>query len=130
MSLNILIADDSIITRAVIVKILGLIGIELGEIHQATDGRQALEVLDRHCVDLAFVDINMPAMNGEEVVEAIRSNPLWADLPVAVVSTEGNEERIARLLSMGVKFVHKPFTPEAIRKAVSELIGTTHELRV
>ena len=121
--INILIADDSIVARSVILKTLRLTEIEWGEIHQAADGREAIAVLEKHWIDLLFLDINMPVMNGEEVVETIRRNPLWADLPIVVVSTEGSETRIDHLLSLGTTFIHKPFTPEAIRNAVLKITG-------
>jgi two-component system chemotaxis response regulator CheY len=102
--------------------------IELGEIHQAANGRQAIDILEKHWIDLLFLDINMPVMNGEEVVETIRKNSLWADLPIVIVSTEGSEIRIEHLMSMGAKFIHKPYTPEAIRNVVREIIGgVAHE---
>jgi two-component system chemotaxis response regulator CheY len=63
----------------------------------------------------------MPVMNGEEMIEVIRKNPAWADLPLLVVSTEGSQTRIERLESKGAKFIHKPFTPEAVRDVVQEL---------
>ena len=129
MAFNILVADDSVVARSVILKTLRLTGIELGEIHQAANGRQAIDILEKHWIDLLFLDINMPVMNGEEVVEKIRKNSLWADLPIVVVSTEGSETRIERLISMGAKFIHKPYTPEAIRNVVLEIIGeVAHEL--
>jgi two-component system, chemotaxis family, chemotaxis protein CheY len=129
VALNILIADDSIVARSVILKTLRLTEIELGEIHQAANGRQAIDILEKHWIDLLFLDINMPVMNGEEVVETIRKNSLWADLPIVVVSTEGSETRIEHLKSMGAKFIHKPYTPEAIRNVVLEIIGgVAHEL--
>jgi two-component system, chemotaxis family, chemotaxis protein CheY len=128
MAINVLVADDSVVARSVIIKTLRLSEIELGEIHQAANGRQAIDVLEIHWIDLLFLDINMPVMNGEEVIEMIRKNPLWADLPIVVVSTEGSETRIEHLISMGAKFIHKPYTPEAIRNVVLEITGgVTHE---
>ena len=128
MALNILVADDSIIARSVILKTLRLIDVELGEMHQAVNGREALDILEKHWIDLLFLDINMPIMNGEEVIETIRKNPLWADLPIVVVSTEGSETRIERLINLGAKFIHKPYTPEAIRNIVLKIIGgVAHE---
>jgi two-component system chemotaxis response regulator CheY len=69
-------------------------------------------------------------MNGEEMIAAVRQNPFWADLPIVVVSTEGSEARIERLLSLGVRFIHKPFAPEDIRKVILEVSGVCHESRV
>jgi two-component system chemotaxis response regulator CheY len=129
VAINVLVADDSGIARSVILKILRLACIELGEIHQAANGRQALEIMNQHWIDLMFLDINMPEMTGEEVVEAIRKDPVWVDLPVIVVSTEGSETRIDHLMSLGVRFIHKPFQPETLRKVVLEVLGGVHEVQ-
>jgi two-component system, chemotaxis family, chemotaxis protein CheY len=131
VALNILIADDSLVARAVILKTLLLTNIKVGMMYQAANGKLAIEALEKHWIDMVFLDINMPVMNGEEVVEAIRNNPIWADLPIIVVSTEGSETRIEHLKNMGVKFIHKPFMPEALRKIILEVAGgITHESRV
>ncbi|MEI7836599.1 MAG: response regulator [Planctomycetota bacterium] len=122
MALNILIVDDSAVTRAVILKTLVMSGIPIGQTRQAANGREGLDVLEKEWIDLVFVDINMPVMNGEEMIEHVRANPLWKDIPLVVVSTEGSETRIDRLQANGAKFVHKPFTPELIRDVVEEIV--------
>ena len=61
------------------------------------------------------------------MLSAVRNNPLWKDLPVIVVSTEGSQTRIERLRSEGASFVHKPFTPEIVSSIVLELTGVAHE---
>jgi two-component system chemotaxis response regulator CheY len=78
-------------------------------------------------VDLVFADINMPVMNGEEMIARIRANPTWADLPIIVVSTEGSRTRIESLRAQGTEFVHKPFSPEVVRDVVANLTGIQHE---
>ena len=127
MAINILIVDDSAVVRAMILKTLRASGIDVGEAHQAGNGQAGLEELSRHWIDLAFVDINMPILNGEEMINKVRENPLWADLPIIVVSTEGSETRIERLQRKGAHFVHKPFSPEAVREIVNKIIGVAHE---
>ncbi len=129
MALNVLVVDDSAIVRSIILKSLRLARVELGQTHEAGDGRQGLEILDKHWVDVVFLDINMPVINGEEMLEAVRANPLWAELPVVVVSTEGSQTRIEHLGSLGAKFIHKPFSPEAIRAVVREITGQNHAIR-
>ncbi len=126
MALNVLVVDDSAVTRAMIIKTLGLAGVPIGEIHQAAHGLEGLEVLAEHWIDLVLVDINMPVMNGEEMIERMRANPDWVDMPVVVVSTEGSKTRIERLQQHGASFVHKPFTPESIRETVEAITGITH----
>ena len=123
MALNILVVDDSAVVRTMIVKTLRLAGVELGEVFQGANGQEGLDVLNEQWIDLAFVDINMPVMNGEEMIEKIRENPVWADLPIVVVSTEGSQTRIDRLLQKGVRFIHKPFAPEVVRETVCLITG-------
>ena len=130
MALNVLVVDDSSVVRTMIVKTLHLAGFPIGEIYQAGDGQEGLDILEAHWVDLALVDINMPVMNGEEMIERVRANPEWQDLPIIVVSTEGSQKRIGRLQEKGAKFVHKPFAPEVVREMVEEITGITHEQQV
>jgi two-component system chemotaxis response regulator CheY len=118
MALNVLIVDDSAVMRAMILKTMRMAGLPLGEVYQAANGQEGLEALDAHWIDLVIADINMPVMNGEEMIQSLRQNPDTAQTPVVVVSTEGSQTRIERLNRMGVKFVHKPFTPEIIRDTV------------
>src|SRR5947209_1996774 len=79
--LNILVVDDSSVVRSVILKSLRLTGCELGTLHQAANGLEGLEILEKQWIDIAFVDINMPKMDGEEMIRRIRQNPIWLDLP-------------------------------------------------
>ena len=122
MALNVLIVDDSAVMRTMVLKVLKMSGVPLGEVYEAGDGKQGLDVLDRNWVDLVIVDINMPVMTGVEMIDRIRANPSLADLPIVVVSTEGSENRIGRLAEQGVTFVHKPFTPEILKDAVTKLV--------
>ena len=127
MSLNILVVDDSAVMRAMIIRILRLTGLSLGEIYEAPNGQEGLKVLDDKWVDLALVDINMPVMNGEEMIDTIRNSKTIADLPIIVVSTESNIERVEKIRRKKVEFVHKPFTPEVLRKTVLQLTGISNE---
>jgi two-component system chemotaxis response regulator CheY len=127
MALNFLIVDDSSVTRAMIIKTLKIAGLPIGEVHQAANGQEGLDALKDNWIDLALVDINMPVMNGEEMIGKVRENPEWENLPIIVVSTEGSQTRIERLQRKGAKFIHKPFAPESIREVVEEITGIDHE---
>ena len=74
-------------------------------------------------IDFVMLDINMPVMNGEEMIARMRANPESRDIPTVVVSTEGSETRIERLRGLGAEFIHKPFTPEIIRDTILALTG-------
>ena len=126
MSFNILIVDDSAAMRSIIQKTLRLSGLPLGELYQAENGAVALQMLEENWVDLALVDINMPVMNGEAMINRVRANPDTADLPIVVVSTESSEARIAQLREKQVEFIHKPFAPEDLRQTVFNLTGVDY----
>ena len=127
MALNILVVDDSKVMRAIIIKTLRLSQSDLGEVYEAANGQEALKVLDGHWIDLALVDINMPVMDGGEMIDRLRQNPATADLPVIIVSTEGSATRKEVLRQKGVGFVHKPFTPESLRDAILRTLGGLDE---
>lgn len=126
MSLNVLVVDDSAVMRAMIRRTLSLSGIALGEIHEAANGVEALERLGAHWVDLALLDVNMPVMDGEELLNRIRASEEWRSLAVIIVSTESSDTRLARLRAHGVEIVHKPFTPEQLRRTILQVTGLTH----
>lgn len=123
MAFNVLVVDDSAVMRAMIIRTLRLSGVALGEVYQADSGAQGLQALDDHWIDLALVDINMPVMDGEEMIDRVRQNPLTASLAILVISTEGSETRIARLRQKGAGFLHKPFLPEALRELILQITG-------
>lgn len=126
MTLNVLIVDDSKVMRAMIRRTLSLCGLALGEIYEAGNGVEALEQLSEHWVDLALLDVNMPVMDGEELLTRIRASDEWRALAVIVVSTESSETRLARLQAHSVQIVHKPFTPEQLRNTILKVTGLTH----
>lgn len=127
MALNILVVDDSSVMRAMISRVLRVCGLPLGEVHEAGNGEDGLRVVDQKWIDLALIDINMPVMNGEEMIDRLRMNPETADLPVVVISTESSETRIERLKRKGVRFIHKPFTPEMLKDTIAEVTGAADE---
>lgn len=123
MALNVLIVDDSVVMRDIIKKTLGLSNLPIARIYEAGDGREGLEQLQANWIDLALIDIHMPVMNGEAMLDAIRSNPETQDLAVIIVSSESNANRIEMLEEQGAGFVHKPFAPESLREVVLAKVG-------
>lgn len=124
MNCTLLIVDDSPILRTAIKKTARLAGVKDENMYEAGNGAEALEQLERHWVDLVLLDLNMPVMNGEEFVEALRQHPDLKDTAVVVVSTESNQERLGRLREMGVKnSLHKPFEPEDLCHLIAKTLG-------
>ena len=123
MSVNVLVVDDSGVMRSMIIKTIRLSGLQLGEIYQAANGREGLDALHQNWIDLVIADINMPVMNGEDMIDRMNEHPEFKDIPVVVISTEGSSTRIERLENKGARFIHKPFTPEIIRDTVKDFLG-------
>jgi len=127
MAHRILIVDDSATTRGLIKRALQLSGLEVAEFYEAGHGREALEQLALHTVDLILADLHMPVMNGVELTHAILSNPVTAHIPVAIVSAEPCTTRLLELRRAGVKgYVRKPCTPEMLRNLVAPLLEAAH----
>jgi two-component system chemotaxis response regulator CheY len=124
MAFNVLIVDDSPSMRKVIRRVLMLSGFEVGECMEAGDGLEALEVLDRAWMDVVVTDINMPNMNGEELLERLASDSMRSSIPVLVVSTDRSDDRLRRMMALGARgYVTKPFVPETLGAAMANIMG-------
>ena len=123
MSLNVLVVDDSSVMRKLIIRTLNLSGVSVGDVFEAENGRKGLDLLDQNWIDMLFIDVNMPIMDGMEMLNRVRSKPETRDLPVLIISTESNPQRISEINKNRAGFVHKPFTPETLREKIIELTG-------
>jgi len=127
MSYRILIVDDSPIIRSVTKKIIGMCGLDVAGLYEAANGLEALKILGEEWIDVVFADINMPEMNGIELVEKMVADDMLKSVPVVIVSTERSEVRIAALKEMGVKaYIKKPFRPEEFQAAVEDVLGVVN----
>lgn len=128
MSYTVLIADDSAIVRTMVKKALTMAGLELGQVHEAANGKEALAVLGSTWIDVVFADINMPEMTGAELVQRMKADPALAATPVVIVSSEQTQARIDEMKRCGAKaYVKKPFRPEQFRAVVDEILGPKGE---
>ena len=118
----ILIADDSSTMRKFVSFSLKMKDFE---VIAAEDGMDALEKLSQTHVDLAIVDLNMPNMDGFELIETIRASQDYTDLPVIILSSERGEETIARGKAVGANsYIIKPFDAKMVQYQVSKYLGT------
>jgi len=128
MSFNVLIVDDSNTMRAVIKKVISISGFKMDQCIEAGNGKKALDVLTDNWVDVIISDINMPKMNGFELLKKLKEDDLLKNIPVILISTESSNERMQDAFDMGAKgFIKKPFTPEAVKKILYEVIGVSDE---
>jgi two-component system chemotaxis response regulator CheY len=118
-----MIVDDSPVMRSFIVRILKMSGLEIRECFEASDGEEALAKLREHRVDVILSDINMPKMDGEELMRALAADAELALIPVIVVSTDRTESRLKIMQSLGAKgYVTKPFSPELLRAEMERVM--------
>lgn len=127
MELRVLIVDDSPAMRAFIRRVLDLSGLEVSLCLEASNGEEALRLLADNWVDAVLTDINMPKMDGEELLRRMSGDEVLRLIPVLVVSTDGTEERIRKMLTLGAKgYVTKPFAPETLREQLEHSLGVVH----
>ena len=116
MAFRILIVDDSPAMRALVRRLMENSGFEVAACLEASNGAQALEVLRRECVDAILSDVNMPGIDGEELLRRIEADESLRRIPVIIISTDGTQKRIERMLQLGARgYVMKPFRPEVLR---------------
>ncbi len=118
---TILIVDDSAAMRSLLAATLDALGDVT--VIQANNGFEALRMLPREQINLVLTDINMPDINGLELLSFIRNNPLYKELPVIVISTEGSRKDIDKGLALGATaYLVKPFKPEQLLELVKGLV--------
>lgn len=122
---TILIADDSSVMRAMIVSTLEPLGDF--RIVEASSGFEALRILPREQVDLILTDINMPDINGLELIRYLRNNPNYTDIPVFIISTEGSAKDIEKGKQLGAnEYLIKPFDPVRLKILIELYIKDLH----
>ena len=123
MAFNVLIVDDSAAMRNFVRRVLTLSGIELGDCFEASNGREALACVAKNWVDVILTDINMPQMNGEELVRRLGPDDDLRSIPVIVVSTDGTDMRMQQMMQLGARaYVKKPFLPETLRGKLDQVL--------
>jgi two-component system chemotaxis response regulator CheY len=123
MAYEVLVVDDSKTIRAMVKKSIMLSGLEVGEVFEAANGREALEILSQRWIDIVFADVHMPDMNGIELVEAMSKDSVLVSVPVVIVSSDRNQEHINKLQELGVRaYIKKPFKPESFRDVVKDCL--------
>lgn len=123
MSYTILVVDDSPVSRKMVCRAVQMSGLDVGEILEASNGQEALEVLGKAWVDVVLADINMPVMSGAEMVVEMAKQDFMSVTPVVIISSEKCKQRIADLQALGVTaYLAKPFRPEQIKQVVGEVL--------
>jgi two-component system chemotaxis response regulator CheY len=128
MAFNVLIVDDSLSMRSVIKKTIKVSGFKVGEYFEAADGKEALKILADAWVDLVLTDINMPNMNGLELITMMHEDQILSSIPVVMVTTEGSQKSVQKSMEMGARgYIKKPFQPEDIKRILNSIMGEAED---
>ena len=123
---NILIVDDAATMRAVLRRIVSLTELPIDNIYEARNGREALKILEKESVQAVFTDINMPVMNGQELLREIAKRESWSDILRVVISTDGSKLRRDEARELNVSlYVEKPFRPEVVRDVLAQITSAS-----
>src|SRR3972149_1660886 len=123
MAYDILIVDDSRTMRKFIKQSFTLSGFEVGCCLEAGNGQEALNILNSCMVDLILADLNMPVMNGMDMIKALQKDEKHREIPVVLVTTQGSQPHLEAAYSLGVKaYIQKPFSPELLRDTCSRVV--------
>ncbi|MGA2812269.1 MAG: response regulator [Candidatus Acidiferrum sp.] len=121
--LKVLIVDDSVAMRKIIVRTLEQTGLAVSEIVTACNGLEALLEVEKGDVDLVLSDIDMPIMDGLEFLKRIANLEVAKSPPVIMITTVGSQARVVEALHDGAKgYIRKPFTAEQVREKLTSLL--------
>ena len=123
MESDVLVVDDSAAIRKILQRVLRQTGMAIGTVHEAGDGQEALNLLKAHKIDLVLTDINMPKMDGLQLLGAMKSSPQWNSIPVMMITTEGGETKVGEAVRLGAAgYVRKPFTADQIKEKLAGIV--------
>jgi two-component system, chemotaxis family, chemotaxis protein CheY len=123
MESDILVVDDSAAIRKILQRVLRQTGMAIRAIHEAGDGQEALAVLADHPAHLVLTDINMPKMDGLQLLASLKASPQWRGIPVVMITTEGGETKVAEAVKLGAAgYVRKPFTADQIKEKLAGIL--------
>lgn len=120
---RIVIADDSGTARLLIKKCLEIVGFNESTFIEASNGKEAFDIIKKEPVDLLVTDLSMPIMDGETLLRCIKRNPNLKNIPVIVVTSSNNKAKELYLTSLGAHSVlSKPTTPASLKSVISPLL--------
>jgi two-component system chemotaxis response regulator CheY len=121
MDLKFLVVDDFSTMRRILVNIISESG--YGKAEEASDGNEALEKLKSSPYDFVVTDINMPNMNGFDLLQRVKADERLKHIPVLLVTAEGRKEDIMTAAKMGAAgYIVKPFTKPVLQEKVHNIL--------
>jgi two-component system chemotaxis response regulator CheY len=121
--LDVLIVDDSAAIRKILQRVLRQTDLPLGEIQEAGDGAEAVEILKSRSFGLILSDINMPRMDGLQLLAKIKEIEHLRNVPVVMITTEGGQGKVMEAVQLGAAgYVRKPFTADQIKEKLNGIL--------
>lgn len=121
--LDVLIVDDSAAIRKILQRVLRQTDLNLGEIKEAGDGTEAIEILKTRTFGLILSDINMPQMDGLQLLAKIKAIDHLRQVPVIMITTEGGQGKVMEAVQLGATgYVRKPFTADQIKEKLAGVL--------
>lgn len=122
--MKILVVEDSNSMRSYLTTMIEGRGGDALEIVEASSGFEALKTLPHHTFQAILTDINMPDINGLELVSFLKNHPAYRSIPIMVISTESSEEDRRRAAALGAEeYLVKPFEVSDLLEKLSKLLG-------
>ena len=121
--LDVLIVDDSAAIRKILQRVLRQTDLPLGEIHEAGDGSEAVVLLNSRQFGLVLSDINMPHMDGLQLLARVKEMDHMKNVPVIMITTEGGQGKVMEAVQLGATgYVRKPFTADQIKEKLAGVL--------
>jgi two-component system, chemotaxis family, chemotaxis protein CheY len=126
MESDVLVVDDSAAIRKILQRVLRQTGMPIRTVYEAGNGQEALDLLKANPVDLVLTDINMPVMDGMQLLAALKASSQWRAIPVVMITTEGGETKVGEAVRLGAAgYVRKPFTADQIKEKLADILPRT-----
>jgi|SRR5580692_7556565 two-component system chemotaxis response regulator CheY len=123
MESGVLVVDDSTAIRKILQRALRQTGMSIGTIYEAGDGQEALTLLETEKVDLILSEINMPKMDGLQMLASLKTSAQWRHIPVVMITAESGAAKVCEAVRLGAAgYLRKPFTPDQIRERLAGIL--------
>lgn len=125
MGFNVLIVDDSSTIRKIIRRSIQQADLEIDNVLEAGDGIEALDLLRQQKIHVVLTDINMPNMDGVQLLSEMKSQEPWKNIAVLMITTEARADAVVDAAQKGaVGYIKKPFTPVEIHDQLLPILKT------
>jgi two-component system, chemotaxis family, chemotaxis protein CheY len=120
--LSVLVVDDQMSIRALVKQALAVLGVKM--VVDAPDGEEALRILKMRQIHLVISDLNMPRMDGLELLKSVRADPSLKQTGFIMLTSRGEVELVKQAIALGVNnYLTKPFAIGLLRKKIESVFG-------